>query len=88
MRDSPILCASRKRILSLIQQREKKGNGERVSLVLILSSSLSQTSSERLDSPEPQESLEWDSDLAPFDILRRVALWRAQEERGDRKEER
>ncbi|CAI8584443.1 unnamed protein product [Vicia faba] len=33
----------------------------------------------RLDPPEPQESLfEWDSNSAPFDILRRVALWRAQ----------
>ncbi|KAK9081073.1 hypothetical protein Scep_031068 [Stephania cephalantha] len=31
-----------------------------------------------LDSPEPQESLEWDSNSAPFEILRRVALWRAQ----------
>ncbi|CAI8582967.1 unnamed protein product [Vicia faba] len=32
-----------------------------------------------LDPPEPQESLfEWDSNSAPFDILRRVALWRAQ----------
>ncbi|KAF6169519.1 hypothetical protein GIB67_013219, partial [Kingdonia uniflora] len=34
-----------------------------------------------LDSPEPQESLELayeDSNLAPFEILRRVALWRAQ----------
>ncbi|URD90850.1 hypothetical protein MUK42_15648 [Musa troglodytarum] len=27
-----------------------------------------------LDSPEPQESLEWDSNSAPFEILRRVAL--------------
>src|ERR1044072_8527981 len=32
-----------------------------------------------LDPPEPQESLfEWDSNSAPFEILRRVALWRAQ----------
>ncbi|URD76166.1 hypothetical protein MUK42_26836 [Musa troglodytarum] len=31
-----------------------------------------------MDSPEPQESLEWDSNSAPFEILRRVALWRAQ----------
>ncbi|KAH0447516.1 hypothetical protein IEQ34_023638 [Dendrobium chrysotoxum] len=31
-----------------------------------------------LDSPEPQESLEWYSNSAPFEILRRVALWRAQ----------
>ncbi|KAF6159544.1 hypothetical protein GIB67_032315 [Kingdonia uniflora] len=31
-----------------------------------------------MDSLEPQESLEEDSNLAPFEILRRVALWRAQ----------